>query len=630
MARPTRTALMTATSILVAGMAFAQPAAAHPGHGSGRVSDGATDSARNTHEHQHGESTGHLPPRRNGVELVGKAPVENKAPGRVADVTVKGNYAYLAAFSDPDCTAGGTYVMDIKDLRKPKQVGFIPTGPGSFVGEGQQVASLRTRYFRGDVLLFNNEICGEVVEGTLGGATMVDVSDPLHPVVLAAGFGDLDPEGAGPGIAHQVHSARIWTDRGKAYAVLVDDEETADVDVFDITDPRRPIKIAEYDVAAQFPQVLQEGLGLDEVFFHDVVVRQVGRKQIMLLSYWDAGQVLLDVTDPLRPAYVADTDFANPDPELLAQSGRRELPEGNAHQAEWTKDGRYIVGTDEDFDPTGLDGATDDGTTFSSSQGSDTRQLGPGDTLTGTAVYAGRACDADAAVPAPPAGGGPYLAVVERGVCTFTEKITNVEEVTANGGYAGTVVINREGADGCGSFGMTVEGGRPAVSVDRRTGFSFFDIEGQYSEEACRAGDGTATAPITLGTTGDKITARAFFNGWGYIHLYRNGTGKLAELDTYAIPEAMDPRFAGDFGALSVHEVATSQRRSDLIYSSYYAGGLRVLRIEKGKLREVGAFIDQGGNDFWGVEVFRRGGKEYVAASDRDYGLYIFRYTGRS
>jgi hypothetical protein len=42
----------------------------------------------------------------------------------------------------------------------------------------------------------------------------------------------------------------------------------------------------------------------------------------------------------------------------------------------------------------------------------------------------------------------------------------------------------------------------------------------------------------------------------------------------------------------------------------------------------VGHFIDQGGNNFWGVQVFEHEGQEYVAASDRDFGLYIFRYTG--
>jgi hypothetical protein len=103
----------------------------------------------------------------------------------------------------------------------------------------------------------------------------------------------------------------------------------------------------------------------------------------------------------------------------------------------------------------------------------------------------------------------------------------------------------------------------------------------------------------------------------------------MAELDTYAIPEAHDPTHASGFGDLSVHEVATSQVRRDLAYFSYYAGGFRVAKIQGGKLTEVGHFIDEGGNNFWGVQVFQKNGKEYVAASDMDYGLYIFEYTGR-
>ena len=112
------------------------------------------------------------------------------------------------------------------------------------------------------------------------------------------------------------------------------------------------------------------------------------------------------------------------------------------------------------------------------------------------------------------------------------------------------------------------------------------------------------------------------------MHLFRNGTGKLRELDTYAIPEAMDPKLARGRGDLSVHEVATSHERPDLAYLSYYAGGLRVIRVENERIVEVGRFVDVAGNNLWGVQVFRHQGREYVAASDIDFGLYVFRYTG--
>ncbi len=578
---------------------------------------------------QHGGGEGHLPPTRNNVEVVGKAAVSNRAEGRVADVDVYGNHAYLASYVGPDCRRGGVYIFDISNVRAPKEVGFVPTGPSSFVGEGVQVKNLQTRNFDGRVLIFNNEICDTPVAGTVGGATLVDVTNPRQPEVLAEGFGDFDPPGAGgEGIAHQVHSAFVWQDGRKAFAVLVDDEEAADVDIFNITDPSNPRKIAEHNLAELFPQTLQPAIpNLTEVFLHDMIVKEIDGRQVMLASYWDAGYIKLDVSNPRDPVYLGDTDFTDPDPELLAQTGQRERPEGNGHQAEFTKGNRYVLGADEDFAPFGLIGETDDGLTFDATLGSDTPPITSEEPLTGTTVFVGRACNADPAVPAPPASDGPYVAVAERGACTFSEKVANIESVTTNGGYVGTVIFNSAGAGNCGAFGMSVDGDRPAVSVNRRTGFELFDVE--YDEEACQSAAPGEPAPIELGAVGDDVTIRAFFDGWGYVHLFDNRAGKMVELDTFAVPEAMDDRYASRFGALSVHEVATSKQRPDLVYVAYYSAGFRVLKIQAGRIRPVGRFIAPRGNDFWGAEVFRRNGQEFVAASDRDFGLYIMKYTGR-
>jgi hypothetical protein len=87
------------------------------------------------------------------------------------------------------------------------------------------------------------------------------------------------------------------------------------------------------------------------VFLHDVVVKEIGGQFYMLLSYWDAGYIVLNVTDPANPIYVTDSDFTNPDPEALESAGIVVPPEGNAHQAEFTLDNQFIIGTDEDFDP---------------------------------------------------------------------------------------------------------------------------------------------------------------------------------------------------------------------------------------------------------------------------------------
>ena len=82
------------------------------------------------------------------------------------------------------------------------------------------------------------------------------------------------------------------------------------------------------------------------------------------------------------------------------------------------------------------------------------------------------------------------------------------------------------------------------------------------------------------------------------------------------------------FGDLSIHEFATDPDQN-LAYASYYAGGLRVLSFGDDGHQGAGHYIDDGGSNFWGVEQFTTaGGRAADRGSDRDFGLYIFRYTG--
>src|SRR6266545_2491907 len=485
-------------------------------------------------------------------------------------------------------------------------------GGGSYPGEGVQALHVTTPFFNGDLLVTNNEKCKD--KAGFGGMNIYDVTNPAHPTPLAEGVGDDTVAGQGKKAANEIHSVFAWNTNGKAYAVMTDNEEGLDVDIMDITDPKKATLIAEYDLDEMFPQIVQAApANLTEVFLHDMVVKQIGSRQVMLLSYWDAGYVKIDVTNPKDIAYLGDTDFTDPDPEA-AESGYIVPPEGNGHEAEFTMNNAYVIGTD--------------GTAITASQGSNTRQLQPGQVIEGSSVFVGRACPGDPAVPP----GNPNIvdvAVVERGDCFFSVKVANV---LAAGGYDAVLIFNRVGSDACNqTTGMSVEGDIPTFGVaPRQQGFAIFGYENQYNDAACLAAPaGSVLAPIPVGTPGDTLRFTSYFDGWGYAHLFRNSNGKMTELDTYAIPEAHDPAFATGFGDLSVHEVATSQKRADLAYFSYYAGGFRVTRIVDNTLVEVGHYIDQGGNNFWGVQVFTGpDGKEYVAASDRDYGLYIFRYTG--
>jgi hypothetical protein len=129
---------------------------------------------------------------------------------------------------------------------------------------------------------------------------------------------------------------------------------------------------------------------------------------------------------------------------------------------------------------------------------------------------------------------------------------------------------------------------------------------------------------------GERISSTAAFDGWGYVHLYSNtlSGGKFAELDTYAIPEAHQEAKAVGFGDLTVHEVATDPVDADRAYLSYYAGGLRSLTIQGTELVETGGYLDPSGNNFWGVEAFKRGNRTIILGSDRDSGLWVFEGTG--
>ncbi len=591
------------------------------------VEDGAYDNAKATHghdQHQHGGTTGHIDVENKGIDLVSKLKLSRVVEGKIADVGVHKSTAYLAAWGGQTCKSNGVHVVDIADVEQPKEIAFIPSKEGSYPGEGVQALSISTASFKGDVLVTNNEKCK--TPAGFGGMNIYDVSNPASPQVLVQGFGD-DVSNNRKQSAHQTHSVFAWQEGAKAYAVMVDNEESADIDIVDISNPGKPVIVAEYDLAKAAPQILQKGL--DEVFLHDMVVKEIAGRQVMLASYWDGGYVKLDVTGvPRSPVVLADSDFPDPDSQgrenglTLPGSTTVVPPEGNAHQAEFTLDNKYVIGADEDFSPFATVAEnTTDGTDLVVGSGSDTRKLEPGTSVTGQTKFGGRACNTD---PAVPSGDGTPIAVVERGACTFSEKVANVEKA---GGYKAVVIFNRTASDACNnSLGMSVKGGIYAFGVaPREQGFQMFDQP--YDNAACLAGDGTQLSGIALGKVGDTLNFSSYFDGWGYVRLL--DAESMTEVDTYAVPEAHDEDFADGFGDLSVHEVATSKQRPDLAFLSYYSGGVRAITVGAGGIKEVGAFIDEGGNNFWGVEVFEQGGVEYAALSDRNFGLYIVKLASQ-
>ena len=424
--------------------------------------------------------------------------------------------------------------------------------------------------------------------------------------------------------ANQTHSAFAWenAETGRWYVVLVDDLEEPDVDIMDITNPSRPKLVSETNLD-QFGQSGEGRPHGDAVFSHDMIVKRIGGRDIMLMSYWDGGYITLDVTNPAAPKPLSDTDFDPVDP-ARAELGHTITPEGNAHQAEFTRDNEFFFATDEDFNPYRIQGTFKGGDAvdqaFTGVQGADTKPVTKENPLIGDTRFLGLGCDPVTAVD--PAAG--LIAVVERGVCDFQVKLNNIEAA----GYKGLIVFNRTGEDGCETLVTMLAASEttPSMFVSRRDGFRLLGVEPPADYTCAEDGSGTAT-PAGPSV---PVDISAVFDGWGYTHMYRTDLtegAKMEEVDIYAPFEGQDPAKAEDFGDMTVHEVATDPT-ANLVYVSHYALGMRVLRYNDDGLTEVGKFVEAGGSNYWGVEVHRKGGVKYILGSDRDRGLRIFTFDG--
>ena len=603
---------------------------------------------------QHGPSTGHLPPTQQNVAVVGKRKVTNTAD-RISDVGVLGDYAYLgqwfAGLTTANCR-GGVHVVDISDPSSPQKVNFLPSHAGTYVTEGVQALHLDTPSFTGDLLVISNEACRA---NGIGGLTLWDVTDPLNPVKLSERGGDytngpFDGEHTLDPVAHESHSAMAWQAGDRAFVIAIDNEEDPnDLDFFEITDPRNPELIAETGIG-DWPSVNVNAFG-NFPTSHDFDVRFIGGQWLAMISYWDAGWVLLNVDDPASPQLVNEFDYAACD---QVHEGVCP-PDGEAHQGEWNEDGTLFLGTDEDLAPfrttfavvggpaAGEHGAEEFSWTIPISTLDDQAVNGP-------AVFGGYGCPTDrASIPSASVldsitgPGEDQIVVFERGpvddpnspgeACFFSEKVESAQLA----GYDAVIIANHHAGAGagadpdaffCGSQGHIFTVTIPGMCISHRLMHQLFDRAEDYTVPYPVDDPGDLEPNIGDIANGD-ILATSTFAGWGYTRMLDADT--LTEIDQYAIPEASDEDFATGFGDVDVHEVATGRGPdADLGYFAHYSGGIRVARFDATGITEVGRFIDQGGNDFWGVQLTDKfvDGRRVVAYSDRDYGLYLATYTG--
>jgi hypothetical protein len=642
--------------------------AAAPPPGGHSQEDFAADDFYFDHHDQHGPSSDHLPGSVDNVDLVGKLKLTNQV-GDISDVSAMATtsdgtwYAYLGDWG-AKCQSGGVHVVDFSDPANPVKVGFLNAGGTGYQTEGIQALHIDTTEHTGDILVVSNEWCLAKANPKLnpGGITIYDIDDPTNPVTLVDDFGDFDEHG---NRANESHSVIAWDVGGEAYAAAIDNEEVDDVDLFEITDPANPTLIAETelpDVNVNAHGALKTSHDFDVLQFPD------GTWHLMV-SDWDAGWIDVDVTDPSSPTIVGDFDYAACD-QLVPTACP---PEGNAHQGEWNSDGSVFVGTDEDFDAyrtSDLTRTTGD-VNFPAPEEYTTVAVGGAPVtiladknLNGPVAYGGYGCpgtsdpipSADATIP--PASldpGEEQIIVLQRGpgatggvpddpdnpepACFPGEKADNATDQ----GWDAVILTGRHTAGGagaddppnCGFGAFPADEQIVAVCTTHTAMHELFASTPDFSIPYVAANE-----PV-IGDVGFEVDITATFDGWGYVRVLDTDPASApTEIAQISIPETANEDFATGFGDLTVHEVEVPRGDpneggpgldDDLVaYFSWYAGGFRVFDIsDPANPAELGHYIDDKGNNFWGVALAEDGdGNRIVLASDRDYGLFVFRYTG--
>ena len=512
-------------------------------------------------------------------------------PGEnVTDVWAYGNYAYLGTFDDIVCSLDftGVHIIDISDPSSPAKVGFIPAKPGTRNND-VKVAHLETPHFKGEILVASNEACGSPFLPRLranglagpsgqGGVAIWDVTDPTRPRALKQNF-----------LEFGVHNTYLFQQGLNAYMLVVDDENVQDLTIVDITKPQSP-KVIAVTGKEDWPDDIAEEFGdTAATFLHDVWVQD----NIAYLSYWDAGLVLLDVSDPSSPTFMGDSTYADPDP----LSG--QFPAGDGHVAVPSADGRRVLFGDEDFSAGALNSFTFNDTTYPVAEGGFTPPTYslPGGSFGGPVHWTGGVgCD-PADIDRPAISG--EIALMQRGVCFFSTKAANAQAA----GYAGFIVANDAAR---GDALITMSAGTDDVIT----------IPGYFV--------GHSTGETMKSAEGALMAATGIFDGYGYLRLLDvSNPLNIVEVDQFATEGVLvNPPLGGD---RTMHNVVVDGGTRG--YISWYAEGMRVVDFAADDITEIAHYVDtgDGGSNFWGVYLHQHpNGNTYILGSDRAKGLFIF------
>jgi hypothetical protein len=213
-------------------------------------------------------------------------------------------------------------------------VGAVAAIPGTSQ-EDVVVTRINTSFFHGDLLVTGIQSCAG---DTFGGIDIWDVTNPRSPEHLAFWpVSSVLPAEGGAGGVHELHlfqrGNRAYVTAAAIFSEFFPNPGGGDFRLVDVTDPQHPVQVGDWGAFKDGGLVPEPG---QDFFGHSATVDHTGRTAIV--SYWDAGAIFLDISNPAEPTFIGRTIYP---------AGS----DGDTHSIWLARGGNLLLTADEDFDP---------------------------------------------------------------------------------------------------------------------------------------------------------------------------------------------------------------------------------------------------------------------------------------
>ncbi|MFV9673599.1 MAG: peptidoglycan DD-metalloendopeptidase family protein, partial [Acidimicrobiia bacterium] len=225
------------------------------------------------------------------------------------DVWVHSGVAYLGTLGVGEtCPATGVRRYDVTDPTDPVELESISADYPGTSTEAVWAGRIDNDRFSGDLAIVAHQPCDPDDIDAFRGLAFYDVTDPALPVPLSA-------YDAGAGTLG-IHSFDLWIDEDRTLVVaaapnsLLDHTDAlGDVRIIDLTDPTDPVDVADWDFRRDAETSVRDAVlaDADPRDFHvrGITMDQAGERAFV--AHWDAGVVILDLSDPSNPEAVGRT-----------------------------------------------------------------------------------------------------------------------------------------------------------------------------------------------------------------------------------------------------------------------------------------------------------------------------------